>query len=144
MRTPEPVVRPHEQGAADVVRPQPLRPLWLYAEADVDLEPIKAAKAALDLPFRVKPVDVTEHDRGVRVLAVGAKPGWLADFYLVAERDSPERLQAALAWVLGDGDDPDATTVGDTICAIFGEGTREITPEELASERAWAAYFEEF
>lgn len=123
-----------------------LRPLWIHAADDIepDMAAIKAAKAALNLPFKVKPVGVSEHDFGVRILAIGAKPTWLADFFLVGARESHARWQQALAWALGDGEDGEATTVSDTVCAIFGEGTRQITPEELASERAWRDYFEGF
>lgn len=118
-----------------------LTPLPIYAPGiEVDLEPIKAAKAALDLPIKVKPVDA-ERTRGLRVLAY-EKPDWLCDFFLVSEATPPERLQRALAWVLSDVEDEEATTTLDTLNVVFGGGVVEIMPEELASERAWADYFE--
>lgn len=118
-------------------------PIYVADDHVLDLAPIKAAKAALDLPYKVVPVDPADAP-GSRVLAVGAKPGWMCDFYLIAPQEAGERVQEALLWVLSDAHDPEATTVADTMLTIFGEGTREITAEELASERAWADYFAGF
>lgn len=115
-------------------------PIYVADDHVLDLAPIKAAKAALDLSYKVVPVDPADAP-GSRVLAVGAKPEFLCDFYLVAPQESQERLVDALWWVLEGWDDPEATTVADTLATVFGDGTREITAEELASERAWADYF---
>lgn len=117
--------------------PRPL-PIYRPPGAVLDLEPVKRAKAALGVDYRVIPAGPSE---GARVLAFG-KPDWACDFFLVSEHTNDERMQRALAWVLGEvEDDPEATLAVDTLGVIFGDGVREITPEELASEQAWADYF---
>lgn len=120
-----------------------VRALPIYADDDVevDIEAIKRAKIDLDLPYRIVPSSASTNGGG-RVLAYG-KPPWVCDFFLVSEHTDHERLQRALEWVLGEIDhDEEATVAEDTLAVIFGEGTREITPAELASEKAWRAYFD--
>jgi hypothetical protein len=108
-------------------------PLW-YAPGfqEIDMAPIREAKAQLNLPFKVKPVPM-RNDIDERVLAIGSKPKFLCDYALWSGRTGAAGLTAALAWVLSDEDDPRATTIEDTLRSIM-PGTREIPQEELDSE----------
>lgn len=114
-------------------------PIW-HSEGlqAVDMAPIREAKAALDLDFKVKPaparIDIDE-----RILAIGTRPPFLCDYALWSGKSGPAGLSVALSWVLGDHDDPRATTIVDTIQHFF-PGARQMTQEELDSERAMFVY----
>lgn len=123
------------------------RPLWIWARPDarIDLDAIKRAKAALDLDFKIIPCDlnadaVVELSFETRVLAIGSPPPWIFDYWLLAEASSDEEWREALAWVLGDFEDWQATTVLDTVQATFGPGTREISADEQESETRMSNY----
>lgn len=116
--------------------------IW-HLDGPADLAPVKAAKAALDVDFQVRPIAMPINGNSVpmleqfnyltdRVLAVGSRPPFLCDYALTSERTSPEGWQRALRWVLGvEPEDPKATTVLDTLTSIFGPGTREVSQEEI-------------
>ena len=117
-----------------------VKPLPIYCpNREPDLEKIKAAKLALDLPFKVIPEQAREATTE-RILAIDVKPYWLCDYALVTDRTSSENLQAALRWVLTEEDHPRATTILDQLTSIFGPGTREIFPDELEAEERMRSY----
>jgi hypothetical protein len=121
------------------------RALFIWSgDTAADLAPVKAAKLALGIEAKVKPVGVGKESPpprwDVRVLAIGSRPPWVCDYALVSERTAPEGWERALAWVLGTHDDPKATTVDDIIHATFGNDAREIPPEELEAERRYGDY----
>lgn len=130
--------------------------IW-HASGPADLTPIKAAKARLeyerdhldgwrDLPDKIRPVAVASSSDlpnylETRVLAVGSRPPFLCEYALVTERTSPEGYVRALCWVLGISRiDEKATTILDTMTAIFGPGTREVTTEELEARKRLRDY----
>jgi hypothetical protein len=114
--------------------------LPIYWAVPRDFEPIKAAKDLLYLDHKVFPSTATASTPG-RILAVGGRPPWLCDYFLVHPAAGPERLAVALWWVLEpDHQDDGATTVLDELRAVFGVGVREIPPAELAAEERLAAY----
>lgn len=120
-------------------------PIWAAERDQVDLAPIRKAKEALGLPFKVVPwwVPAPDGRAGIpdfRVLALGTRPPWICDYALVNGRGGDAGLQAALAWVLGDHEHPRATTVLDILSATFGPGVREISPEELEAEEKFRLY----
>jgi len=104
---------------------------WPISESDMNA--IREAKAALDLPFKVipRPLDVKVWGR---VLALREAPSALTDYALVSDPDSPERLQAALSWVLSTRVDPRATTVLKTLQSIMGGDVREVDRRQMAVE----------
>lgn len=106
------------------------------------MERIKVVKQSLDLDFKVYPRHATSSEHYDRILAVGSKPPFLCDYALIGPRSDSPGLAAALAWTLGLTEDDRATTILDTLNARW-PGTREISDEELASERALVAYLTE-
>lgn len=94
-----------------------LRPLALYPYpvTEADLEAIKAAKAALNLPYRVVPVQAVPGGP-VRVLALRSGPPFLCDFRGTADPLTDADLPAKLAWVLGEIEhDPKASLLADQL-----------------------------
>jgi hypothetical protein len=120
-----------------------VRPLWIHIEdwKRVPLEALKAAKASLDLPYKIVPEWLDPNILpGARVLAIGSKPKWICDYWLIADRPEPIELARALGWALGEtAASPRATTVVDILQDAM-PGTREILPEELESERRLRAF----
>ena len=91
------------------------------------LDAVRSAKAALDLPFLVKPQPARP---GARVLC-SEIPGWACDYAIVRGND-PESFQWALLWVLGEVEyDARATTIPQWLSAQFGAEVRELAPEPL-------------
>jgi hypothetical protein len=115
-----------------------IRPIWVYGE--VDVEKIKAAKAELDLPYRIKPHEATVGGGTIRVLAWGTHPPFLCDYLLVTDSTDLDDLMDAVAWALHEREDPNAMTIRDVLAGVFGPGVREVTPEELEGERRYAAF----
>lgn len=113
--------------------------LPIYAGPSFTLDRLREVKAGLDLP-KAMPVDAT-YSTTERILAVGMKPPFLCDYYLVAETSNVEELQRALRWVLGTEADPNATLLIDELQEAM-PGIREISPEEQESERRYIAYIE--
>lgn len=117
------------------------RPLFIWAGGNpTDLAKIKTAKEALDdgiteVP-KVRPVNCSHWGAdGLtfdhRVLAIGSKPPFIIDYFLVGDDAGPKEFERALAWVLQLVDyDERANHVHDTMASIFGPGTREIPQEE--------------
>ena len=132
------------------VEPDPSLFIWAGGEP-TDLAKVKAGKAALDdgiteVP-KVRPVNCAPWGaEGLnyledRVLAVGSKPPFLCDYFLVGDDAGPEEFTRALAWVLGlVEDDERANLIIDTMTRIFGPGTREVPPEELEAQRKFREY----
>jgi hypothetical protein len=116
------------------------KPLAIYSPEPVDLEPLKAAKAALELPYRCVPTEVQEGTLDERVIAIGERPPFLCSYALVTPRTTPDNLQAVVAWALFERDDDRAMTIEDCLGVIFGPGVREILQEELDSEQRYADY----
>jgi len=115
-------------------------PIWLAEGDQLDMEKLRAAKAALELPYRIKPVDALRPGDS-RILAVGTRPPWLCDYYFIAPTASAEVWQAALRWVLGEVDDDwDATTVIDILSAMSHGPVRLIPQEELDGEAKFHDY----
>jgi len=124
------------------------RTLFIWSGPErADLEPLKRAKAQLELDFMVRPVGVPVPNgenalpsECGRVLAIGHRPPWLCDYALVGERTSEDGWRAALEWALGVVDhDPRATTTLDILASIF-PGIEEIMPEQLEAEEKLRAY----
>lgn len=127
-------------------------PFFIYSGEDqvADLEPLKAAKATMpDLP-RIRPIRVTLANRfefsdqelgwDSRILCIGYRLPWAGNYALVTEKTTPENLAHAIRWVVEGGDDPRASTIQDWLNHYLGPGVREISPEELESERKMRAY----
>lgn len=121
------------------------RHLWIAIKdwRELDLSPIKAAKAELDLPFKVVPSRACLPDTppsDVRILAIDDKPDWICDYVLVSSRTSLEGMKDALRWVLtGEGAEI-ATSAAEALNEILGPGVREISQAELDSEKALRIY----
>lgn len=93
--------------------------------SNADWSRIRAAKASLGVPFKVKPVEAVLGSPG-RVLAIGAEPDWVdCDYALVSSTMSPG-LAKALNWVLGDFEDNRAMNTLKRLRQILGSGVREI------------------
>lgn len=118
-----------------------VRPLWIYdPEGKMQHDALRAAKAALELPYRIVPERLWEGDVEVRVLAWRTPP-FACAYALVTDRTRPDVLQKMLAWALGEDDENDAAmSVADVLTAWLGPGVREITAEELAAEQRFAEY----
>lgn len=116
------------------------RRLAIYSPEPVDLEPIKAAKAALGLPYRCVPTEIEEGTIEDRVVAIGERPPFVCSYALVTERTTPENLQAVVAWALYEREDDRAMTVADCLGVIFGPGVVELTREQLEAEQRFSDY----
>lgn len=100
---------------------------------------LRAAKALTWIDFRVVPCVAAPGEQD-RVLAIGAVPDFVCDFILIGPTTPIEQVADAIEWVLGEREDPDATTVADVLGVIFGGVARELTPEDLAAEDALRRY----
>jgi len=130
-------------SASDVWSDQ--KPLYIWSEGKADLAPIKAAKLALGIEAKVIPIGVATlvdlPNLNARVLAVGTRPPFICEYALTTAGTSGAGWQRALSWVLGETEyDDKATTIEDIMVSMFGAGTREISAEELESERKMRAY----
>lgn len=96
-------------------------PVFPHPPTPAQTQAIRAAKAALDLPFTVQIVPAVPGSP-VRVLAFEA-PDFLCDYALVT---NPANLEVALKWVLSDDVDERATLIIDQLRAIFGPDVREV------------------
>lgn len=124
--------------------------IWSGGEP-MDLQKVKEGKDALDdgiteVPL-VRPVNCASwgHDDldylTDRVLAVGSRPPFLCDYFLVGEDAGPEEFTRALAWVLRIAPDDDrANLMLDTMKRVFGPGVREVPDEELEARRKLREY----
>jgi len=90
------------------------------------LEAVRSAKAALDLPFLVKPQPARP---GVRVLC-SEPPPFAAD-YAIVRGDDPESWRWALEWSVTDRVDERSTSMAGWLSAQFGAEVRELAPEPL-------------
>lgn len=131
------------------------RALYIWSGGvKADLAPIKAAKERLiyerdhldgfrDVPALIRPIAVSATEPppvGVRVLAIGTRPPWLCDYFLVSETSSQEEWIRAFCWVVEiSATDSAATKVADTL-GSFWPGIREVSAEEQESERRLAAF----
>ena len=70
-----------------------------YPIPDDVMNAIKTAKASLNLPFQVLPQRAVPGPR-TRVLALKGVPWFVCDSAIVTDWRDPERLKAALLWVL--------------------------------------------
>lgn len=106
----------------------------------VPRESIFQAKQALFITDLLMP-RTAEPATNKRILAIGSKPDWICDYYLVAINATQIEWMTALRWVLGDEDAPGATTVSQMMQDAM-PGAREISEAELESERRFRAYVE--
>lgn len=114
--------------------------IWA-AEHPVDLSPLKEAKANLiEFDDTIRPNVADELLLNERVIAIGTRPAWLCDYYLVAEDASIDEWTDALAWALGLSEDRKATSIVDTLTSHFGAGVREVPPEELEARQRLRDY----
>lgn len=88
---------------------------------EAQVQAIRAAKAALELPFMVQIVPAVPGS--ARVLALDEAPPWLGDHALVTRS---ENLPDALRWVLSEDVDPRASLVIDQLRSVFGNEVTEI------------------
>lgn len=74
-----------------------IRPLYLYRAEPHHIAALRVAKALIDVPFLVQPLEAVNGVDG-RVLAFGEHPGFMCESFLVA---SPDDVLVALQWALG-------------------------------------------
>lgn len=91
---------------SDALLPLPIYP---YPVSKEDMDAIKAAKAAMNVDFKVLPRPAVPGSPG-RVLALREKPNWFTSYAPVGHPERPESMKAALEWVLSDKDDPRGVT----------------------------------
>lgn len=118
--------------------------IWSGGEP-TDLAKIKAAKAQIEddefNPWATPLPKVTPTNCGHegypemtwedRVLAVGSRPPFICDYFLVGDDAGLDEFVRAMAWVLKlEAVDERANLVTDTLSAAFGGPVREVTPEE--------------
>lgn len=119
-------------------------PLLLWHEEGLtaeDVERIKAAKRALDLPFMVQLSRATPESDG-NVIAIGTVPNFPCDFYFVGTTLDPD-LTKAVAWAIADGPaDMWVTTITTMLEDALGGPVREITDASDTSRPAVANKFE--
>lgn len=120
--------------------------IW-SATRPVDLAPLKAAKLSLPIDDTIKPAypqtpeDLPDFD--ARVLAIGSRPPFLCAHALVTPRTSMGGWVRALSWSLGITEHDDkATTIVDTLTAVFGPGVREVPPDEIEGMQRLRDYLE--
>ncbi|WP_159599514.1 hypothetical protein [Agromyces humi] len=138
-------------------------PLPIFGElVDGDMDLIRAAKQALDVPFLVSPRPANPELRGnLRVLAIRNRPTYLCENVLVPDPHDATALRSALAWTLRVTDTHHlALTVDEMVLPLLrgalGPGVRELidepapapaTPEGKVQPRqfdGWAAASEVF
>lgn len=80
--------------------------IWPHDIPDEQMDLIRQAKAALNLPFRVLPSPAVPGSP-TRVLGMGSLPPFLCDCALVNDPTNPESVENALRWLLTapEGDD---------------------------------------
>lgn len=93
---------------------------------------IRAAKAALDLPFQVKPVPAVPGSP-MRILAIGIKPQWAHEGAYVESTTSPG-FAAAVRYVLTGEDDPRGMTIEKWLQGILGPGVKEVPDDTEPTE----------
>lgn len=105
-----------------------LLPLAVWGNPEPgDLEALKAAKAALQLPYLIVPVPAVAGSP-TRVLALRSAPPFIADFMGVRDPQAePERLIEAMRWALDPRiENKSASLIVEQLQAVFGPGLREI------------------
>lgn len=103
-----------------------LLPLAIWGGTAADIPALKRAKAALNLPYNLVPVQAVPGSP-TRVLALRDRPPFLCDYSIVHTGDSDARMIAALEWVLNPHiKDDRAFLLIDGLRGIFGEGVTEI------------------
>jgi hypothetical protein len=115
--------------------------LLVYHPEDepIDYDRIREAKAMLGLEVRIRPVNAQPEDDG-RVLAVGGRPPFLVDYFLISNGSTMDVVGDALGWALDLLDDERAEGVADTLTSLLGAPVHELTPAELESEARWNDY----
>lgn len=111
---------------SDTLLPLPIFP---YPVSKEDMDAIKAAKASMNVDFKVLPRPAVPGSPG-RVLALREKPSWFTAYAPVAHPERPESMKAALEWVLSDKDDPRGVTDVQWLQELM-PGAREIEWTEL-------------
>ena len=103
------------------------RPLAIWGEPlPGDMELLKAAKAALDLPFLIAPV-LAMPGGPTRVLALRSLPGFACEYALIKDPSNPEALLAGMRWVLDPSvEDTRASGYGDWLSAVLGDDVVEV------------------
>lgn len=104
-----------------------LRPLPIYMRGEPtneDIARIRRAKEALNLPFKVVPRPAAPGG-AERILCIGSSPTWAQDYAKVPDTNSPG-LKDAIAYVLGDHDDPRATTTAQWLSEVLGAEVKEL------------------
>ena len=126
-----------------------LKILWIWHRPNdtVDLDAIKLAKMELEVEYKVVPRDLTEYsfmnewELDERVLAIGTRPPWIVDYFLVAENGSSQDWMNALSWVLGETeDDWEATSVIDILTALLPGPVRQLSDQEITDQKRLSDY----
>lgn len=106
-----------------------LRPLPIWQDNVLsmeDVERIKAAKRALELPYMVQLAHAASEGES-RVLAIGTPPPFACDYFLI-ESTLDSNLQDAVAWTLGEAeDDFRIVTMVEMLSEWLGDEVTEVT-----------------
>ena len=107
-----------------------LLPLAIWGGTHADLPALKRAKALLNLPYNVVPVQAVPGSP-TRVLALRTTPPFMCDFWRFVYTESPgeddAELAEALEWVLNPQmNDSRALLLIDGLRGIFGAGVTEL------------------
>lgn len=98
-----------------------IHPLYIFHAKPHHVAALRAAKAVLDVPFLVQPLEAANGVDG-RVLAFGEHPGFMCESFLVA---SPDDVPVALRWALGLVE-LDADGYGEKLSRWFRTEVREV------------------
>ena len=103
-----------------------LLPLAIWGGTAADIPALKRAKAALNLPYNLVPVQAVPGSP-TRVLALHGEPPFVCDHWPLTEPANDEELAEALEWVLNPHmRDNRAFLLIDGLRGIFGPGVTEI------------------
>lgn len=115
----------------------PVKILWVYPTVtDADMASIRAAKAQMDVDYRVLVKVATLASCGVsgRVLALREAPDFLTAYAMVKNTDNLEGLAEAIHWAVTRVVDNRASTIADRLTEVSGKTVTEMTMEQLARE----------
>lgn len=111
--------------------------LWVYPTiTDADMASIRAAKAQMDVDYRVLVKVATLASCGVsgRVLALREAPDFLTAYAMVKNTDNLEGMAEAIYWAVSRVVDNRASTIADRLSELAGKPVTELTMDQLARE----------